>query len=68
MKKGAKRAVKLFDDLEVATKVCNEKKEGDFYVEQRKGEPIRCTGNYCGVAEWCSQFKKTALDKDVGAL
>ena len=49
MKKGAKRAVKLFDDLDTANTVCAENnKEGSFYVEKRVGEAIRCTGNYCG--------------------
>ena len=27
-------------------------------IEHRIGEPKRCKGNYCGVADFCSQFKK----------
>jgi hypothetical protein len=28
------------------------------FIEIRKGESVRCTGNFCGVAKWCSQFNK----------
>lgn len=67
MKKGAKRAVKLFDDLDTANTVCAENnKEGSFYVEKRVGEAIRCTGNYCGVAEWCSQYNKEVIANQDG--
>jgi hypothetical protein len=27
-------------------------------IERRGGEPKRCTGNYCGVARWCSQWQR----------
>ena len=26
-------------------------------IEYRAGESVRCNGNYCGVADFCSQFK-----------
>jgi hypothetical protein len=53
-REGRKTAIKLFKTIEEATELA-EKEKG--YVETRKGEAIRCTGNYCGVAEWCSQYQ-----------
>jgi len=26
-------------------------------IEYRAGELVRCNGNYCGVAEFCSQYR-----------
>tara|TARA_R100001224_G_scaffold112053_1_gene93575 strand:+ start:631 stop:1506 length:876 start_codon:yes stop_codon:yes gene_type:complete len=57
MKTGQKRAIKLFDSQDDAEKIKNEK-GGGHYVEKRISEPIRCTGNYCGVSEWCTQYSK----------
>lgn len=54
-REGRKTAIKLFKTIEEATELA-EKEKG--YVETRKGEAIRCTGNYCGVAEWCSQYQR----------
>jgi len=53
-REGRKTAIKLFKSIEEATELA-EKEKG--YVETRKGEPVRCTGNYCGVAEWCDQYQ-----------
>ena len=60
MKDGGKRAIKLFDVKQDADKMVVDKIKtgGKFYVEKRTGEAVRCTGNYCGVAEWCSQYHK----------
>jgi hypothetical protein len=55
-REGRKTAIKLFKTIEEATELA-EKEKG--YVETRKGEAIRCTGNYCGVAEWCTQYQST---------
>ena len=55
-REGRKTAIKLFKSIEEATELA-EKEKG--YVETRKGEPVRCTGNYCGVAEWCNQYQST---------
>lgn len=46
------------------TKVCKTLKEAEalvtqdpeFVIEQRPGEPKRCTGNFCQVAPWCGQY------------
>jgi hypothetical protein len=55
-REGRKTAIKLFKSIEEATELA-EKEKG--YVETRKGEPVRCTGNYCGVAQWCDQYQST---------
>lgn len=61
MKEGRKRAVKLFDN-EVDAKQFAEQEKG--YVEIRKGEAIRCTGDYCGVSQWCSQYQATKGEEE----
>lgn len=53
-REGRKTAIRVFKTIEEANELA-EKEKG--YVETRLGEPKRCTGNYCGVAEWCDQFK-----------
>jgi hypothetical protein len=54
MKKGRKRAIKLYDTEEDANGAVKEK---DHYVEYRKGESVRCE-NYCPVKEFCNQYKE----------
>lgn len=51
---GRKTAIKLFKSLEEANELAAKEKG---YVETRPGEPKRCTGNYCGVADWCKQYQ-----------
>ena len=51
---GRKTAIRVFKTIEEATELA-EKEKG--YVETRAGEYTRCTGNYCGVAEWCEQYQ-----------
>jgi len=53
-REGRKTAIKLFKTIEEANELA-EKEKG--YVETRPGEPKRCTGNYCSVADWCQQFQ-----------
>ena len=53
-REGRKTAIRVFKTIEEATELA-EKEKG--YVETRLGEPKRCTGNYCGVAEWCDQYQ-----------
>jgi hypothetical protein len=53
-KDGRKSAIRLFKTVEEATELA-EKEKG--YVEIRKGEPKRCTGDFCGVSKWCSQYQ-----------
>jgi len=53
-KKGRKTAIRVFSTIEEATELAGKEKDG--YVETRLGEPKRCTGNYCGVRDFCSQW------------
>ena len=58
---GRKTAIRVLKNLEEATQMA-EKEKG--YVETRHGEPRRCTGNYCGVSEWCKQFQDELYAKE----
>lgn len=63
-REGRKTAIRVFKTLDEATELAAKEKG---YVETRPGEPRRCAGNYCGVAQWCEQFKKeseTRNDKE----
>lgn len=53
-KEGRKTAIRVFKDKTEADQLAQEKQG---YVEVRKGEPKRCTGNWCGVNEWCDQYR-----------
>jgi hypothetical protein len=53
-REGRKTAIRVFKSVEEANELA-EKEKG--YVETRVGEPKRCTGNYCGVAEFCDQYQ-----------
>jgi hypothetical protein len=54
-REGRKTAIRVYKTIEEANQLA-EKEKG--YVETRLGEPKRCTGNYCGVAEFCDQYHK----------
>ena len=56
-KKGLKRAMRVFPTHDEANSFATEQNV-PVEIEHRIGEPIRCKGNYCGVADFCSQFKK----------
>jgi len=53
-REGRKTAIRVFKSIEEAKELAAKEKG---YVETRIGEPKRCTGNYCGVAEHCDQYK-----------
>lgn len=53
-KEGRKTAVRVFKTIEEAQELAQKEKG---YVETRAGEPRRCTGNYCNVAEYCYQYQ-----------
>lgn len=53
-REGRKSAIRVLKDLSEATQLAQKEKG---YVETRKGEPRRCTGNWCGVNEWCDQHR-----------
>ena len=65
-KEGRKTAVRVFDTQEEADALLAEMPAKDKgFIEIRKGESVRCTGNFCGVAKWCSQFNKEQEDERV---
>lgn len=53
-REGRKTAIRVFKTLEDANQLA-EKEKG--YVETRPGEPRRCAGNFCSVAQWCQQYQ-----------
>ena len=55
-KKGLKRAMRVFDNQEDAEKFMTGQTV-PVELEHRAGELVRCNGDYCGVANFCSQFK-----------
>lgn len=61
MKRGAKRALKLYDSEEearVRARMENSKAKGNPYrVEHRKGEDTKCE-LYCSVARWCPLMRE----------
>ncbi len=60
-KKGAKRAVRIFDNEEDAVAFRGD--VIDMEIEHRPGEPIRCTGNYCNVNQYCEQYQEYLKNK-----
>lgn len=58
-KEGRKTAVRVFDEPVAAGELAKEVKG---FIEIRKGEAVRCTGNFCGVAQWCSQYQATLTE------
>jgi hypothetical protein len=58
MKKGMKRAVRLFDKEKEAEHLANEKGDG-HYVEFRQGESVRCR-SYCLCRRFCNFYKNNA--------
>ena len=60
MRDGRKTAIRVVKDEAEAKQIAQEetmKGKGIAYVDQRLGEPKRCTGDYCGVAQWCGQYQ-----------
>jgi hypothetical protein len=53
-REGRKTAIRVFETKEEAEELA---KKENGYVEFRRGEPVRCTGNFCGVSQWCSQYR-----------
>ncbi len=67
MKKGSKRAVKLYDTEEEANRNCRDQwtlmKNSKFhYVESRPGEDVRCL-YYCPVNKYCSYYQGLMQEK-----
>lgn len=54
MKRGAQRAVRLFDTAQEAEELASS--SAAMYVEYRPGEAVRCQ-NWCPVSRWCTQWQ-----------
>lgn len=55
MKEGRKSAIKLHESKDEAERSAAQLGAG-HRVEHRPGNPIRCSGNYCLVSQWCRQW------------
>ena len=55
MKKGRKKALRVFDNEKDAM-IFQGTTDDKIYIEQRKGENKRCE-NYCKCVGWCQQYK-----------
>ena len=62
MKKGRKTAVRVLPSLDDAEKYIKDGDLTNVSIEHSKGECMRCTGNYCNVAEFCNQYQKEVKD------
>ena len=62
MKRGQKRAVKLFDSPEEAAALCEEKEPLPLSVTERPGEQVRCQ-SYCSARPWCGQADGLGVPK-----
>jgi len=72
MKKGLKRAVKLFDSSDAAWEFVGNASDVDkLRVDVRKGSEVRCTEgkfpghHYCNVKQWCPFWQKLQKNKGV---
>ena len=62
-KKTVKRAIRIFDTKDQAEDFFNKEGFGDAYIiEERKSDPIRCSQNYCKVADFCDQYQKELIN------
>lgn len=57
MKEGNKKATRVFDTPQKAEEYI-EKNNPKLILVERKGSYARCEGNYCNVAEFCTQWSK----------
>ena len=58
MKKVRKTAVRFLPSLDDAEKYIKDGDLTNVSIEHSKGECMRCTGNYCNVAEFCNQYQE----------
>ena len=55
MKPGRKSALRVLDSRADAEEYAGDTK--GLYIEERRGESVRCEMNFCNVAPWCEQFR-----------
>lgn len=65
LKKGQKRALRLFDSEDIAESVAEDMNDEHIYIEFRPGVNVRCL-DYCSVSQWCEQFKKLKNESNRG--
>ena len=53
-----KRATRVFDNRSKVAQYLSDAGAGKYSVEERPGERVRCSGNFCGVADYCAQWKE----------
>lgn len=61
-KTGNRRAIKLYDNEPAAKADLLAGQE----IEFRRGEPTRCTANWCRVNAWCSQYQREREANEAG--
>ena len=67
IKKGNKKAFRVFNNkqdaenlvYDLSDKLALDVHKRNHDIEFRKGEYTRCKSNYCGVADFCQQYKET---------
>ena len=67
IKKGNKKAFRVFNNkqdaenlvYDLSDKLALDAHKRNHDIEFRKGEYTRCKSNYCGVADFCQQYKET---------
>lgn len=65
MKEGNKRAVKLCFTKDEAERFTESKPRDTLYIEERKGESIKCM-EYCSCNSFCSYYKSLKADNGEG--
>ena len=64
-KEGRKTAVRVLDSEQEAKDLLATMPDKDKgFIEIRKGEAVRCTGNFCGVAQWCTQYQSSLKEEE----
>jgi hypothetical protein len=64
-KEGRKTAIRVLETEEEAKELlATLPPTAKGFIEIRKGEAVRCTGNYCGVSQWCSQYQSTLKESE----
>jgi RecB family exonuclease len=64
-KEGRKTAIRVLETEEEAKELlATLPPTAKGFIEIRKGEAVRCTGNYCGVAQWCSQYQSSLKEDE----
>jgi len=60
IKKGGKRATKVFDNETEAQSDADKRsnRRATYEVIHRPGRSVRCHGNYCQCAQWCDQWAR----------